>query len=108
VRTSTGRRLLALFAAVWTGGFLAVYLNTVMGQGTQPATWYLLLLALAIGLLIAAASQPARSWALAAALVVLGLATLAGLLSIGLGLVPADLLAAASLVLPPRAGRSPT
>ncbi len=105
MRSPTTRQLLALFAALWTGGYLGLYFNTVSSQGSTPALWYLALLLVAIGLLVLAGTQPARTWAIAAAVVVLGLSTLVAILSVGVFLTPALLMAVLALVATPKGHR---
>ncbi|WP_375424933.1 hypothetical protein [uncultured Friedmanniella sp.] len=97
-------RVLATAAALWGVGFLLVYVAVVRGQGSQPAQWFLALTVLAVlAWAVAAVRQAPRVWLLLG-LVLGACCTLAGLLSIGLLLVPA--LAAAALAL--ALGRRPS
>ncbi len=101
VRGSSTRRLLAIFAAVWVGAYLGVYLNAVNSQGSEPADFYLVLLALALALLVAVAIRPTRGWAMVAAVVVIALCAAIGAASVGVFLAPALLLALAGVVARP-------
>lgn len=79
----------------WITGFTVVYLVLIHSQGSGPAWWLLaVLLAAVIPLVLAAAARPVRPALFAATLLLAG-ATLLGLLSIGLLLVPAVAAAAA-------------
>ncbi len=98
---SSTRRLLAIFAALWVGAYLGIYLNDVNSQGSEPADFYLLLLALAVALLVAVAIRPTRGWAMVAAVVVIALAAAIGAASVGVFLAPALLLALAGLMARP-------
>lgn len=94
----SGKRLLfAVLAAAWTAAYLAFYLIVLASQGGDPAYWYLAILGAAIVLLGVAALRPAQAWPLVAAVALLGVATLLGLLTIGLLLMPAVLLAMLAL-----------
>jgi hypothetical protein len=88
-------RFLSLAPAAWTAGFEALYLAVVDSQGGSLAWWLIAALAAAVGLLIVA---PVRSASgrplLIAAAVILALSAAAGILSIGILLVPAVVLAA--------------
>jgi hypothetical protein len=103
-------RCLAIAAPVWAAGFLAVYLAVVHGQGNSPAWWYVALVAAGAFLMaLPRAGRRARARLILGA-VLLGLAALAGVLSIGLLLAPAVVLAAlAAARLPGRdeAGQEP-
>ena len=76
-------------ALLWTAGYLVVYLLVVQSQGDQPARWYVLLLSLAVLALCFAVIGEGHRPLIVAAVVMLAVATLAGLLSIGLLLLPA-------------------
>jgi peptidoglycan/LPS O-acetylase OafA/YrhL len=82
-------RWLALAAVVWTGAYVAAYLVLVGQDGNGPAWWYVGLIALGTVPLIAVVAGRSSRLALVASVVVLGLAALLGLLSIGIFLVPA-------------------
>jgi hypothetical protein len=87
-------RCLAIAATVWAAGFVAVYVALVREQGNPPAWWYVALVA--AGALLVALPRVGR-WAkrrLILGALLLGLAALAGALSIGLLLAPAVALAA--------------
>lgn len=82
-------RWLASAAAMWAAAYIGVYLFLVHDQGDGPAWWYIGLIVLSILPLIAVASgRPSRP-ALVGSVVTMALATLLGLLSIGLLLLPA-------------------
>jgi hypothetical protein len=88
-------RWLAGGAVAWIAGFAVVYLALIHSQGSAPAWWLIgVLVAAAIPLVLAAAARPVRPALFAATLLLAG-ATLLGLLSVGLLLVPAVAAAAA-------------
>ena len=82
-------QITAWFASGWTALFALTYVALVRSQHSHPVPWFLLLLTVTVLLLGIAATGRVRRGALATAVVLLGLAALAGLLSIGLLLVPA-------------------
>jgi hypothetical protein len=82
-------RWLALVAAVWAAAYVGVYLVLVHDQENGPAWWYVGLVALSILPLIAAAGGRSSRPALVGSVVTMAVATLLGLLSIGLLLLPA-------------------
>jgi hypothetical protein len=85
-------RYAALGAIIWTIGFLAAYLLIVRGQGNEPAWWYVAVPAVAALCLIpASAGRPGANTGVSTGVgtVLLAGATLLGLLSVGLLLVPA-------------------
>jgi hypothetical protein len=82
-------RWLACAAAVWAAAYLCVYFVLVHDQDNGPAWWYVGLIALSILPLIAAASGRLSRPALVGSIVTMAVATLLGLLSIGLLLLPA-------------------
>jgi hypothetical protein len=89
----------------WIAGFTVFYLALIHSQGNAPAWWLVaVLVAAVIPLLLAVAARPVRPALFAATLLLAG-ATLLGLLSIGLLLVPAVAAATAVTVL---AYRRPT
>ena len=93
-------RYLALGAAVWAAGYTGLYIAIIHADGNSPAWWYVALLAAGTGsLVLAAAGQRLRP------LVILGvaclaLAALAGVLTIGLLLVPGVVAAAVAAARP--------
>ena len=87
-------RYLAIGAAVWAAGYAAVYAAVVTRQGNSPAWWYLALLAAGAGSLAVAATRRWPRPVLIFAAACLALAALAGVLSIGMLLVPAVVAAA--------------
>jgi hypothetical protein len=87
-------RWLVIGAAVWTAGYGGVYLAVIAAQGSAPAWWYVALLAVGAGLLVVASAGRKPRPILIVAAALLGLAALAGVLSIGMLLVPAVLAAA--------------
>jgi hypothetical protein len=90
--------VLTVAAAVWTTGYLGLYLGLISGEGDAPAWWYVGLLVVAIVLLVRAAARPPGRGALVAAVVVLGVGTLIAGFSIGLALLPAWVAGIAALV----------
>jgi hypothetical protein len=82
-------RSLAFGAAVWTSGYLVAYLAIMQGQNDSPAWWYVAVLATAIALLIPAAAGRPNGAALGLAVLLLTVAVVIGLLSIGILLAPA-------------------
>lgn len=101
MRGSSTRRLLAIFATVWVGAYLGIYLNAVNSDGNEPADFYLLLLAVAAALLVSVAARPTRGWAAVAAVVVIALTAAIGAATVGVFLAPALLLALAALMARP-------
>ena len=101
-------RFLAIGAAVWTAANAGIYFVVISAQGNTPAWWYLAVLGAATVLFALAAG---RLWPvpmlITGAILVTG-AALAGVLSIGMLLVPGVLAAVAALG-PTRqsAGRAP-
>jgi hypothetical protein len=82
-------RRLALAAATWATAYLGVYFVLVHYQGNGPAWWYVGLIVLSILPLITAAMGRVSRPALVGSVVAMAVATLLGLLSIGLLLLPA-------------------
>jgi hypothetical protein len=82
-------RYLTIAAAAWAAGFAGLYVAVVTRQGNSPAWWYLALLAAGTGSLAVAAIWRQPRPALILAVACLTMAALAGLLSIGMLLVPA-------------------
>lgn len=81
-------QLLAGLAAAWTALFVVLYLIASANHGGSPAWWYLAILAIVIaGLALSAAGRLSRQ-ALLGATVVLFVATLVALLSVGVLLLP--------------------
>jgi hypothetical protein len=95
-------RYLAIGAAVWAAGYAAVYIAVIIRQGNSPAWWYLALLAAGTGSLAVAATRRWPRPALIFGAACLALAALAGVLSVGMLLVPAVVAAAVAA-----AGTSP-
>ena len=87
-------RYLAIGAAVWAAGYAGVYVIVVIKQGNSPAWWYLALLAAGTGSLAVAATRRWPRPALIFGAACLALAAVAGVLSIGMLLVPAAVAAA--------------
>jgi len=108
IMTGMRARILAIGAAVWAGANAGIYLLVISLQGNSPAWWYVAVLGIAAVLFALAA---ARLWPVpllsAGALLLTG-AALAGVMSIGLLLVPGVLAAVAALgpTRPPQARRS--
>ncbi len=82
-------RLLVLAATLWVVGYLATYLLVIRSQQSQPAWAYVVLLVAGTALLCADVVRGPSRRRTGGALVLLGLAMLLGLLSIGLLLAPA-------------------
>jgi hypothetical protein len=90
-------RFLAIGAAVWTAANAGIYYLVISAQGNTPAWWYLAVLGFSTLLFALAAG---RLWPvpllITGAILVTG-AALAGVLSIGMLLVPGVLAAVAAL-----------
>jgi hypothetical protein len=80
---------LGFAAAAWTAAFVVAYLLIIRSQAGTPAWWYIALLAVAAGLLLAPLRGRAAKPTLIGAAIVLGLCSMIGILSIGIFLVPA-------------------
>jgi hypothetical protein len=83
------KRVLTGAAAGWLSLYLLAYAWVIRSQGGDVAPWYVVLGLLALLACIAAALGAAPSATTATALLLTAAATLAGLLSVGLLLVPA-------------------
>jgi hypothetical protein len=99
-------RFLSLAPAAWTAGFEALYLAVVDSQGGSLAWWLIAALAAAVGLLIVAPVRASGRPLLIAAAVILALSAAAGILSIGILLVPAVVLAAVAAAKVPAASKA--
>ena len=97
-------RALAIGAAAWTCGYLAIYLMIMEQQGDSPAWWYVGVLTIAVALLIPAVAGRPYAAALGLGAFLLTGAAALGLLSIGLLLVPAAAAAAVACVTSRRSG----
>jgi FtsH-binding integral membrane protein len=93
-------RYLAIGAALWAAGYTGIYLAIIHGQGNSPAWWYVALLAAGAGSLAFAAVRRRPLAPLIAGMVCLALAALAGVMSIGLLLVPGAVAAAVAAARP--------
>ena len=89
-------KYLVIGAAVWATGYAGVYVMVVSQQGNSPAWWYVALLAAGAGSLAFAATRRWPRPALIVGVASLALAALAGILSIGMLLVPAVVAATAA------------
>ena len=85
------KRVLTVAAAGWLSLYLLAYVLVVRSQGGDVARWYIVLGLLALLACAAAAVGVAPSTTTAIALALTAAASLAGLLSVGLLLVPAVL-----------------
>jgi hypothetical protein len=95
-------RLLALGLAVWVAAYAWVYVESMRDQGSTPYWWYLAIIgAGAVPSLLAAAGLPSRSVLICGA-VILGIAAVLALPSIGMLLLPGITAAAVVAVLSPR------
>jgi hypothetical protein len=100
-------RLLALALAVWVGAYAWVYAESMRDQGSTPYWWYLVIIgAGAVPPLLAAAGLWSRS-VLVCGAVILAIAAVLALPSIGLLLLPGVIAAAAVAVLGPRRRQGP-
>jgi hypothetical protein len=90
-------RFLAIAAAVWTAANAGIYLLVVSAQGNSPAWWYLAMLGTSALLFVLAAGRLWRVPLLITGAILLSGAALAGVLSIGMLLVPGALAAVAAL-----------
>ena len=90
-------RFLAIAAAVWTAANAGIYLLVVSAQGNSPAWWYLAMLGTSALLFVLAAGRLWPVPLLITGAILLSGAALAGVLSIGLLLVPGALAAVAAL-----------
>lgn len=89
-------RYLAIGAAVWAAGYAAIYVAIVRGQGNSPAWWYVALLGAGVALLVLSSAGRWPRPTLISGTVLLALAVLAGLLSIGILLLPGVVAAVAA------------
>jgi hypothetical protein len=95
-------RLLALGLAAWVTAYAWVYLESMRDQGSTPYWWYVAIIgAGAVPSLLAAAGLRSRSVLICGA-VILGIAVVLALPSIGILLLPGVIAAAAVAVLSPR------
>jgi hypothetical protein len=95
-------RLLALGLAVWVAGYAWVYVKSMRDQGSTPYWWYLAIIgAGAVPPLLAAAGVQSRR-VLVCGVVILAVAAVLALPSIGMLLLPAVIAAVAVAVLSPR------
>ena len=90
-------RFLATGAAVWTAAIAGIYLLVISAQGNTPAWWYLAVLGASVLLFALAAGRLWRVPLLITGAILLTGAALAGVLSIGMLLVPGVLAAVAAL-----------
>ncbi len=81
-------RYLALGAAVWVVGYAGIYVAIIRGQGDAPAWWYVVLLGAGAALLAMSTMGRWPRQMLISGTVLLALAAIAGLPSIGILLVP--------------------
>jgi hypothetical protein len=95
-------RPLAIGAALWAAGYAVVYLVTIGRQGSSPAWWYVGLLATGIASLTVAAGGLSLRPVLIFGSVLLALAALAGIASIGILLVPSVAAGTAAAARPSR------
>jgi hypothetical protein len=95
-------RLLALGLAAWVAAYAYVYVASMRDQGSTPYWWYVAIIgAGAVPPMLAAAGLRSRS-ALIGGAVVLGIAAVLALPSMGMLLLPAVIAAAAVAILSPR------
>jgi peptidoglycan/LPS O-acetylase OafA/YrhL len=81
-------RRLALAATIWTGAYVAAYLGIVRDDGNSPAWWDVGLIAISVLPLVAVVAGWLSRPLLVASAVVLAFASLLGLLSFGIFLLP--------------------
>jgi hypothetical protein len=99
VRVDNGQmraRFLAIGAAVWTAANAGIYYLVISAQGNTPAWWYLAVLGVATLLFALAAGRLWPVPLLITGAILLTGAALAGVLSIGMLLVPGVLAAVAA------------
>ena len=95
-------RLLALGLAAWVAAYAWVYVASMRDQGSTPYWWYVAIIgAGAVPPMLAAAGLRSRSVLICGA-VILGIAAVLALPSIGMLLLPAVIAAAAVAFLSPR------
>jgi hypothetical protein len=95
-------RLLALSLAAWVAAYAWVYVESMRDQGSTPYWWYLEIIgAGAVPPMLAAAGFRSRSVLICGA-VILGVAAVLALPSIGMFLLPGVVAAAAVAILSPR------
>jgi hypothetical protein len=90
-------RFLAIGAAVWTAANAGIYFLVISAQGNTPAWWYLAVLGTSTLLFALAAGRLWPVPLLITGAILLTGAALAGVLSIGMLLVPGVLAAVAAL-----------
>jgi len=90
-------RFLAIVAAVWTAANAGIYYLVISAQGNTPAWWYLAVLGVSTLLFVLAAGRLWPVPLLITGAILLTGAALAGVLSIGMLLVPGVLAAVAAL-----------
>lgn len=81
-------RLVALGLAAWVAGYAWVYVASMRDQGSTPYGWYLAVIAAGVLILLLAAALRSRL-ALGCSAVILGVAAVLALPSIGMLLLPA-------------------
>ena len=89
-------RFLAIAAAVWTAANAGIYYLVISAQGNTPAWWYLAVLGVSTLLFVLAAGRLWPVPLLITGAILLTGAALAGVLSIGMLLVPGVLAAVAA------------
>lgn len=95
-------RPLAIAAALWAAGYAVVYVVLIGKQSSSPAWWYVGLLAAGVAsLAVVTARRPLRP-ALIFGTVLLALAALAGIASIGILLIPSVAAGTAAAARPSR------
>ena len=95
-------RLLALGLAAWVAAYAWVYVATMRDQGSTPYWWYVAIISAgAVPPMLAAAGLRSRSVLICGA-VILGIAAVLALPSIGMLLLPAVIAAVAVAFLSPR------
>lgn len=97
-----GSRILAAAAAIWVAGYTVGYAALVRDQGDAPAIWYLVVLVTACVGFVVTTVQPSRPRPLVAAIALSACASVLGMLTIGVFLVPAILAGIAALAIRPR------
>jgi hypothetical protein len=101
-------RHLAVGAALWAAGYAVVYLVLIGRQGSSPAWWYVGLLAAGVASLAVGVAGSSLRPMLILGTVLLAMAALAGMASIGMLLIPgvaAGAMAAARQSWPSHPGR---